>query len=71
MPRVRHLRSWYQRRPLLTGWAILAVGMLLMLTVFSVDAGLTPRQFVAVAGATLLMAWLCAWVITLEDAEHP
>jgi len=44
--------------------------MLVMLTVFSVDAGLTPRQFAAVAGATLLMAWLCAWVITLEDAEH-
>ena len=70
MPSVRRLRGWYQRRPLLVGWAILASGMLVMLTVFSVDAGLTPRQFVAVAGATLLMAWLCAWVITLEDAEH-
>lgn len=52
------------------GWAVLAVGMLLMLAVFSVDAGLTPRQFAAVAGATLLLAWLCAWVITLEDVEH-
>ena len=70
MRSVRWLRRSYEARPLLTGWAVLATGMLLMLTLFSLDAGLTIRQFAAVSVATLLLAWLCAWVITLEDAEH-
>lgn len=60
------LRRSYARRPVLTSWALLAAGMLLLLTLFSLDAGLAPRELAAMAVATVALAWLCVWIVFLE-----
>lgn len=69
MSLMRRLRRWHEARPLLVSWAILAAGMLAMLVLFSRDSGLTPAQLGAMAAATVVLAWLCAWVIHLEERE--
>ncbi len=66
---MQRVRRWYARRPRLTSWCFLAAGMLLLLMLFSLDAGLAPRELLVMAGATLLLAWLCVWVVFMERPE--
>ena len=66
---VRFVAHWYERRPLLTSWICLAAGMVILVVLFGRDAGLTFGQHAALAGVTVAVAWLCAWIICLEDRE--
>ena len=69
MPAVQALRRWYARKPRLTSWALLAAGMLALLTLFSLDAGLALREFLSMACATLLLAWLCVWIVFADAPD--
>ena len=64
---LRLVASWYARRPFVTSWALLAVGMVLAVAVFGRDVGLTAGQHIALAGVTIPLAWLCTWISFLED----
>ncbi len=66
---VRVVARWYARRPRLTSWAFLAAGMVILLVAFGRDAGLTLRQHVTLAVITGAVAWLCTWIVFLEDAD--
>jgi hypothetical protein len=66
VPGVTRLVAWYARRPFVTMWAVLAAGMVAMIVLFGVDAGLTFRQHVTLAAIAALLAWLCTWIIFLE-----
>ena len=63
----RFIARCYARRPFLTAWALLALGMVLAVAVFGRDVGLTAGQHIALAGVTVPLAWLCTWIIFLED----
>ncbi len=67
LPPLRFVARWYARRPFLTAWALLAAGMVLAVAVFGRDVGLTAGQHFALAGLTIPLAWLCTWIIFLED----
>jgi hypothetical protein len=41
--------------------------MVLAAAVFGRDVGLTAGQHVALAAVTIPLAWLCTWIIFLED----
>ena len=63
------MQQWYAARPRLTSWALLALAMEILMTLFSWGTGVVFRQWIALAGATLLLAWLCVWVTFLEEEE--
>jgi hypothetical protein len=69
IPPVLLVRRWYARRPFLTAWGLLGAGMLVLVVWFGLDAGLKPREMVAVVGATILLSLLCVWIVFLEEGE--
>jgi hypothetical protein len=52
-----------------TTWGALATGMIILLVVFGRDTGLTLRQHATLAAMTVGLAWLCTWIIFLEDTD--
>ena len=58
------------RHPNLVAWAVLAVGMLVMLAWSARDQPLAPGQWLWLAAATVALAGLCAWIISGE-ADAP
>jgi hypothetical protein len=68
---VKIVAQWYVRRPFLTTWVVLALGMVVMLVVFGRDTGLTLRQHATLAVITVGLAALCTWIIFLEHAGPP
>lgn len=66
------LKSFVNRHPQLTAWAVLAVGMVIILLWSAKDVGLLPGQWMALIVATILLAGLCVWIIGWngEEAEE-
>jgi hypothetical protein len=64
------LRAWMGRHPRLTAWAVLAVGMVIILILAARNVGLLPGQWAALIAATILLAGLCVWIIGWEGDEE-
>lgn len=65
------IKSWVTRHPQLTAWAVLALGMVLILLWAAKDAGFEPLQWVALIVTTILLAGLCVWIIGWDtEAEE-
>lgn len=60
-----------ERRPRLSAWFVLALGMVILLVIEARDVGLLPGQWVALIVATVLVAGACIWIISWEDEELP
>jgi hypothetical protein len=60
------LRRFYDRHPNLSMWAVLAMGMVIILIWAARDVGFLPRQWVALVLATVGLAGLCVWIISWE-----
>ena len=69
LPGAAGLIGAYERRPRLTSWLLLGGAMVVLMTVFSAGVGLELRQWVALAGASLLTAWLSVWIVFQETDE--
>lgn len=63
---MQKLRHFWQNHTLLSNWLVLAVGFTILLVINARHVGFTPSQWIAVIGATLLLAWLCAWILDWE-----
>jgi protein-S-isoprenylcysteine O-methyltransferase Ste14 len=63
------IREWAGRHPQLTAWAVLAVGMVIILVWAAKDVGLLAAQWAALIVATVLLAGLCVWIIGWEKGE--
>ena len=61
------LRNFWQNYPLLANWAILAIGMVIILVISAWNVGFLPLQWAALIVATVLLAGLCAWIINWES----
>jgi len=64
------LRQFVGHHPRLTAWAVLAVGMVVILVWSARDVGLTAGQWAALIAATIGLAGLCVWIIGWEDEEE-
>ena len=64
------LKSWVNRHPQLTAWAVLAVGMVAILIWAAKDVGLEAGQWAALIVATILLAGLCVWIIGWNGEEE-
>jgi hypothetical protein len=63
------IKGWVNRHPRLTMWAVLAVGMVVILVWSARDVGLLPGQWAALIVATILLAGLCVWIIGWDGEE--
>ena len=62
--------AWIHRHPNLVTWAVLAVGMVAIVGYSARDVdSLNGRQWFWLAVATVLVAGLCAWIISWEADE--
>ena len=61
------VRDWAGRHPRLAMWAVLAVGMVIILILSARNVGLLPGQWAALIVATILLAGLCVWIIGWEE----
>jgi hypothetical protein len=50
-------------------WAVLALGMVVILVWSAKDVGLLPGQWAALIVATILLAGLCVWIIGWDGEE--
>jgi hypothetical protein len=57
------LKGFVSHHPQLTAWAVLAVGMVIILIWAAKDVGLLPGQWAALIVTTILLAGLCVWII--------
>jgi hypothetical protein len=64
------IKAWAGRHPRLAMWAVLAVGMVIILIWAAKDVGLLPGQWAALIVATVLLAGLCVWIINWEVDEE-
>ena len=62
--------EFYNRHPKLIAWAVLAIGMVVMLLWSAKDVGLLPTQTLALVIATIGLAGLCVWIIGWEDSDE-
>jgi MFS superfamily sulfate permease-like transporter len=60
------LRNFWNNHPVLSNWLVLAVGMIIILYFSARHVGFLPGQWVALMGATVLLAGLCSWIISWE-----
>lgn len=56
------LKGFANRHPRLLMWAVLAVGMVIILIWAAKDVGLLAGQWAALIVATILLAGLCVWI---------
>ncbi len=63
------IKDWVGRHPRLARWAVLALGMVIILLWAARDVGLLPGQWAALIVATILLAGLCVWIISWNGEE--
>jgi len=67
---MHRILDFYNRRPKLVAWVVLAIGMVAILLWSAKDVGLLPQQTLALVIATIGLAGLCVWIIGWEDDEE-
>lgn len=60
------IKRFWTDRPVLANWLILAVGMVTILVISARHVGFAAPQWAALIGATIVLAGLCAWIISWE-----
>ena len=63
------LRTLYDRHPNLILWAVLALGMVIIVAIAARNVGFTASQWAALLAATVALAGLCVWIISWEDGD--
>lgn len=61
---------WVLRHPRLSAWVFLSVGMVVLLLIEARDVGLLPGQWLALIAACILVAGICIWIVSWEDADE-
>lgn len=64
------LQNLWRDHPNLVSFAILAVGMLVILYFSARHVGFSPGQWLALAIATVVLAGLCVWIINWETGDE-
>jgi ABC-type nickel/cobalt efflux system permease component RcnA len=61
------MRRLWNNHPNLVSWAVLALGMVIIVVLAARNVGFQPTQWAAIIGATILLAGLCVWIVSWED----
>ena len=60
------LKRFWDSYPVLSNGLVLAIGMVILLYFSARHVGFLPGQWAALVGATIVLAGLCAWIISWE-----
>lgn len=63
---MENIKRFWNTHPILSNFVVLAVGMVIILYFSARHVGFLPSQWAALIGATLVLAGLCAWIISWE-----
>ncbi len=66
---MQQVRRLWSAHPNLVSWALLAVGMVLIVVIAARNVGFQAGQWAALIAATIGLAGLCVWIISWEDNE--
>ena len=61
--------NFLRRRPYVSAGVVLAIGMAIMLVLAARDVGLRPSQFAFLVVATVVLAGLCAWIMSWDTSS--
>jgi hypothetical protein len=64
------MKEWVSKHPRLAAWAVLAVGMVIILILSARNVGLEALQWAALIVATILLAGVCVWIIGWDDEDE-
>ena len=64
------IKAWVSAHPNLSAWALLALGMVLILLYEARDVGLEGPQWFWLIVITVLVAGACVWIISWGDDEE-
>ena len=62
------MRKLWNNHPNLVSWAVLAIGMVIIVVFSARNVGFQPAQWAAIIVATILLAGLCVWIVSWEDS---
>ena len=62
--------KWAMIHPRIAAWAVLSLGMVILLIIEASDVGLEFGQWIALIVATVLVAGLCIWIVSWEDVDE-
>jgi hypothetical protein len=60
------IKRFWDDHPVLSNWLLLSVGMVIIVYFSARHVGFLPGQWAALMGATVVLAGLCAWIISWE-----
>lgn len=63
---MERVKNFWTQYPTLSNWFVLAVGMVIILYVSARHVGFLAGQWAALVVATVVLAGLCAWIISWE-----
>lgn len=63
------MKKLWNDHPNLVSFVILAIGMLIILYFSARHVGFTPTQWLALAAATVTLAYLSVWIISWGDTD--
>ena len=64
---MQKIRQLFETHPRLMAWLLLAIGMLIIFLITSANVPFTPVQRLAAAGAIVVLASLCVWIVFWEE----
>lgn len=70
VPALGTLVIFADKRPRIAAWIVLSIGIVALLLIEARDVGLTFGQWLALIVASVLVAGLCIWIVSWEDAEE-
>ncbi len=68
-PVIGTLYTFAETRPRLAAWIVLSLGIVILLLVEARDVGLLFGQWLALIVASIVVAGLCVWIVSWEDAD--
>ena len=60
------MKQFWNEHPTISNWLVLGIGFVIILLFSARNVGFLPSQWTAIIGATVLLAGLCAWIISWE-----
>lgn len=61
------LQSLYHKHPNLLMWAVLSLGMVIILLLAARNVGFSALQWLVLVIATVGLAGLCTWIVSWEN----
>lgn len=63
---MNQLKRFWDDHPVISNWILLSIGMVIIVYFSARHVGFLPGQWAALLGSTVVLAGLCAWIISWE-----